>query len=303
VTRTFLVNVPVVPVLLMLDRYPDARGRYWCPFHDDEHPGGKPSAEVGSDPCLFECWSCGAIATAAELVSVIIDCTLEEGLRRAVEIAGTNDGGLERKRRSRAAEPVRLEAELARQTQGVRYPHGVDPVARFVADRGWSADIASYVQTQWGWAGDYRGRLVMPCRDADGVLHGIRWRLPPSWEKSSRPRSRFASLYGSWRLDGQREVWICEGETDTVWAAWHLEPFNVGVLGMPGGRYIPRDRDVQLLSGRVVVIVTDNDVVGEEARERWHRSLGDCEVIDLVLTGTDLCETSESPEELRALYA
>lgn len=301
-SRSFLVDVPVAPVLLMLNRYPDARGRYLCPFHDDQRPGGKPSAEISSDPCLFDCWSCGATATAAELVSVITGCTLEEGLERAVEIAG-EVAAVPKYRRS-AVEPVRLEAEFARQTQGVHYPGDIDPVTQFVADRGWDADIASYVRVQWGWAGDYRGRLVIPCRDAEGVLRGIRWRLPPTWTKSGRPRSRFSSLYGAWRLNGQREIWICEGETDTVWAGFHLESLNIGVLGLPGGRYIPRADDVAHLRGCTVVIVFENDNVGQEARERWHRVLKGCEVYDLTLDGTsDLCETPETPKELRQLYA
>jgi hypothetical protein len=302
VSRTFVVDVPVVPVLLMLDRYPDARGRYWCPFHDDERPGGKPSAEVRSDPCLLECWSCGANATAAELVAFLTECSLQDGLARAIEIAGRIKPM--RRRAKKWLEPARLEAELSRQTEDVRYPRGVDPVELFVADRRWPGDVVAYLESSWGWAGDYRGRVVMPYRDAQGDLRGIRWRLPPTWEKSSRPRSSFSFLYGAWRLNGQTEVWLCEGETDTIWAGYHLERQGIGVVGLPGGRYSPHPDDIELLRGRRVVLVFDTDDVGELARERWTQALRESsELIQIRIEGAkDLCASYASPLALRGLY-
>lgn len=301
-SRTFVVDVPVAPVLLMFDRYPDRRGRYWCLWHDDERPGGKPSAEIRSDPCLLECWSCGKDATAAEIVAELTGVSLTEGLRRAVEIAGSI--APKPKKAPREVEPARLEAELERQTVGIRYPRDVDPVDAFAADRRWNGDVVRYVAEQWDWAGDYRGRVVLPYRDAHGVLRGLRWRMPPHWDKSSRPKSSFAFLYGAWRLNGAGEVWLCEGETDTVWAGYHLEPEGVGVVGLPGGRYSPHPGDLELLAGKKVVIVFDTDTVGELAREKWTAALGPiAELVQIRLEGVkDLCDSFANPSEIRALY-
>ena len=243
-------DVPVVPILLAFDRYPDTRGRYFCVFHDDERPGGKPSAEVRSDPCLLECWSCGTVVTAAELVAQFTGCTRREGLDRAVEIAGTIEPITHGKRRRAPA--------LARAARGRA---GAPDAGRAVpARRGSRGSVRREPRVARGVRGLRplvvglgRG-LPRPRRDpAPGRRRRSPRcpgrRLPPRWDKSGTPRSRFAQLYGVWRLAGQNVIWLREGETDTVAAGFALEPRGAGVLGLPGGLLIPRPADVELFRG------------------------------------------------------
>jgi DNA primase len=139
------------------------------------------------------------------------------------------------------------------------------------------------------------------------VLTGLKWRIPPRWDKDSRPGSLFRQLYGSWRLRADPgEVWVCEGETDTVWCALSLEPLGVGVLGVVTAAYRPRPEEVELLRGRVVILVFDADDAGGRARERWDLALSD--VADEVRTvllppGKDLCQMSITPAQLRERLA
>lgn len=307
-TRAWLLDVPVVPVLLALDRYPDNRGRYWCPFHNDEHAGGKPSAEVRSDPCLLECWSCGAVSTAAELVAAFTGCSVEVGMERALEIAGTIEVATNGHRERRTVSAAQLEAELRRQTEGVRYPRGIDPIEAFVEAKGWPGALAGYARERWGWTGDYRGRVVIPHRTATGELTGLKWRIPPRWDKSGRPGCSYRQLYGVWRLiaGDVEEVWVCEGESDTVWAAYHLEPLGVGVLGAVTALYRARPEELELLRDKTVVVVLDADAAGERGRVRWDEVLtGVAEVLKTVRlpAGEDLCRISIPVTELRERLA
>jgi len=302
-TRTYLADIPMVPVLFALDRFPDQRGRYWCPFHEDERPGGKPSAEVRDDPCVLSCWSCGMEARAPEIVAAITGCSITDGLAYALEVAGEITPTAKKRREGPSAD--RLEAELVRQTVGIRYPRDVDPVESFCASKNWGEDVTRYARAEWGWAGDYRGRVVIPHRDYAGDLTGLKWRLPPHWDKDARPRSAFRQLYGAWRSFEAEETWICEGESDTVLAANFLEPVGVCVLGLPGGQFRPRTAEIEQFRDRMVVLVFDADDVGEQARSRWAESLRGVtkRTVNLQLDdGLDLCKTAETPTELRRLY-
>lgn len=320
-SRTFLAPVPVAPVLFALDRAPDARGRYWCPFHNDERPGGKPSAEVRDDLTVLSCWSCGATATAPMLVAKITGCSLQEGLKLARGWGGELEIVAKKPREGPSAE--RLESELMRQTTHIRYPRDVDPVEVLCKSKGWSDEITRYARESWNWIGDYRGRVVFPHRAADGSLTGLKWRLPPDWEKDGRPGSQFRQLYGMWRVypqDGSRgslggldgdladrknlEVWVTEGESDTVWAAYHLEPLGVQVFGLSGAGQRPREDELEIFRDKLVVLVFDDDDAGNRARRRWADALRAVSkrTVNLRLDdGQDLCSTADSPVELRKL--
>lgn len=319
-SRTFLAEVPVVPVLFALGQEADKRGRYYCPFHDDRRPGGKPSAEVRDDPCVLSCWSCETDATAAMLAAKIRGTDLRAGLEFALSVAGQIEA--KPRRRAPGPSPARLEAEYARLTTDVRWPGDVDPVAEFVESRGWGGAVWRYVTEEWGWRGDYRGRVLMPHRSYDGEMTGIKYRLPPDWQKESRPRSSYPQLYGAWRLArvttrdrGVRpgddessassnvieEVWVLEGETDTAWAGFWLDELGVGTLGMPGAGYRLRPGEVEMLRGRRVVLAVDGDAKGAEARDRVGALLDDvADEIEVVKipAGEDLCTLPVTPREI-----
>lgn len=323
-SRTYLAQVPVIPVLFALGRDSDQRGRYWCPFHNDDRPGGRPSAEVRDDPTILSCWSCETNATAAEIVARVRGVSLSEAQRWAVETAG-HIAALPRRQRPRPS-AARLEAELHRLTTGIRYPGDVDPLTSFLWSRP-NVPVYPYVYNEWGWRGDYRGRVIIPHRDRAGALTGLKFRVPPDWAKESRPGSRFECLYGLWRLAGgspldrgespgddetgpaanvvrpvPEEIWLLEGETDTVWAASHLEPLGVTCLGLPGAGYKPTLEELELLRDRRVVMALDGDAAGERARDTWTRALdgvaAEIQVVDL-LPGMDLCTLTMTPVELR----
>jgi hypothetical protein len=198
------------------------------------------------------------------------------------------------------------------------YP--VDPVDALVAARGWPKELADYARSRWQWQGGYLtgavGRVLMPYRDHGGVVTGDRWRCPPSrcwrcrkrhpgargWTKDARDDSKFPIVYGIWRIADEREVWLCEGETDAVWCGWALEPLGVGVLGLPGAGHHPRPEELELLRGRTVVLAVDADSAGEDARAKWSAALAGVarKVVDLHLApGCDLAGAGATPVELR----
>jgi hypothetical protein len=286
-SRTFLANVPIAPVLASLGMQPNEHGRYPCPKHDDQRPGGNPSAVISrKDPCLLDCWSCGEWTTAAELVSMALGCSLEEGLARALEVAGTIHPSVRDQKPRPRLGPTDLEAELRREALRAERLE-VDPVAAFVADRGWPSEMAVYLRT-WGWTGGYGGRLVIPHRDRNGVLRGLRWRLPPGWSKSARRGSEFRCLYGVWRLGDVDEVLVFEGEPDVVLGGWFFERQGVGVVGLPSGNYAPRPEDLELLAGRRVIFVYDDDTAGHGACDRWSAALPDAVAVKNMLDVEEL---------------
>ncbi|MGH2650489.1 MAG: hypothetical protein ACRDHK_04680 [Actinomycetota bacterium] len=284
-SRRFLTRgVPVAPILAALGRDPDERGRYFCPWHDDETTG-RPSADVWGDGAeLLGCWSCARNGTAVDVV-VAVTGHSEDWATEFVDRVRTTTPPLPARRLRRELAPEVLEAELGRLTTGVRYPRDVEPVGEFVGSRLWgpygplsqpeSGAFARYARDSWGWVGDYRGRVVLPHRDAGGRLRGLRFRVPPDWRKDGRRDSRFRQLYGAWRLGQVRgaEVWLCEGETDTVWVAYHLEPTGVAVFGAPSAAYVTPDAaDLGRFFTRVV-LAFDGDAAGVAATERWLKVL------------------------------
>lgn len=299
-------RLPLEVILAELGMVADARGRYWCPYHPDERPGGRPSADIweaddGEE--LLGCWSCGARVTGFELIAHVRGVSSREAVALARVLAEGAPARAE-KPAPRELDPAKLERELRVSTTGVRYPRDVDPLERFAESHGPLPPV-EYLRS-WGWAGDFRGQVVMPWRDEAGTLTGLRFRVPPSWVKSARPGSRFRQLYGVHRT-GQlfggfrREMWLCEGETDAVHAAWHLEPVGVAVVAVGGVTQRPCEADLELLAGRRVVIAFDPDHPGTVGRARWASALaGRAEVVHLHLDdGKDLRRSAESPLELR----
>lgn len=314
-TRTFLRNgyidvrrrLRAADVLTVCGREPNDRDRYFCPFHPDDATGN-PSADVYESDAgdRFGCWSCGESMDALELLMRLTSYPIE----RAVEFADSIIAGSTLPPPS--SKPLvevsadRLEDELRRHTVDIRYPNDLDPLMLFADVRtakGEHTAPLDYLRDVWGWAGDYNGRIAMPHRTYAGRVSGVRYRTAP-WtgpdSKGGRPHSRFRQLYGGHRLGDQHEVWVTEGESDTSWTAYNLEPLGVGVVGMPGSAMPIRPDEVDLLRGRDVVLALDADTAGNLATQRWRTALADVANVSVlrVSPGEDLSSMSESLVDL-----
>jgi DNA primase len=133
--------------------------------------------------------------------------------------------------------------------------------------------LQMYPHEEWRWAG-HKGLLAisMPHYGPDGQLTGVKFRDRKDESKRWGIRgSRYPYLYGSWRAQGAANVVLCEGESDTVNAAFQLRGRVCDVLGLPSGANGPiTDEMVAQLAGKTVWILFDGDDRGREAAQKWH---------------------------------
>jgi hypothetical protein len=299
-------------VLERLGEETDVRGRYYCPAHDDRRPGGKPSADIWetADGDLLGCWSCGKRMGVIEVIETIGHCDSKHAIAMADEWLEHIPEKLPKRKKIKPLSPEQLAREYLVSTTNVRYPGDLDPLIKFCGSR--RLPPIDYLRERWGWRGNFRGHVVMPWHDAKGDITGIRYRIPPDWAKSSRERSRFKYVYGTHQLLTNpnagfatiKEVWLCEGETDCTWAAWHLEPQGIGVVAIGSASQRPTDADVQLFAGRRAVLALDPDGPGQAARMRWMSELAPfAKEIEVLSLENDLCGTKVTPLELRETIA
>jgi DNA primase len=129
----------------------------------------------------------------------------------------------------------------------------------------------------------------MPHRDWTGVLRGIRLRSIRRGNRWTVKGSRFEALYGAWRDRGLETVLLCEGETDTVEAAYQLRTAAVDVMGLAtGAAQKPPAEAVAQLAGRRVWTAFDGDMAGRIATNRWAQALGAIRVCNMP-DGDDIC--------------
>lgn len=147
-----------------------------------------------------------------------------------------------------------------------------------------------YVEIEWRWAGHFLLDCVsIPHLDRDGALTGVKYR-----DYLDRERrwgilgSRFFELYGAWRDQGRRNVVLCEGESDTVWAAHQLAGRDCDVLGLAtGAGQHPTVSNLEELEGREVWIMFDGDEAGDRAAKLWKSRLARGHIVE-VPAGEDL---------------
>lgn len=136
---------------------------------------------------------------------------------------------------------------------------------------------AEFAVDEFDWVGFGIPAPVMAFthRDWNGLLTGVRYR--PARRDGTRwteTGSRFPALYGAWRDSLYRPVLLCEGETDTVWAAWQLDGEDWDVLGLPAGAaQKPMPEALKRLAGRAVWLAFDGDTAGRIAASRWRAAL------------------------------
>lgn len=127
----------------------------------------------------------------------------------------------------------------------------------------------------------YKGRISFPYITPSGVV-AIRFRtIGPHGD-----RAKFLSMsgdiarpYNTRALLDNREVYICEGETDTI-ASYEC---GLAAIGFPGVTTWGKDSRVfsRMLANRSVCVLGDSDDSGEGAgfADEIYRSLGGCRIV------------------------
>jgi DNA primase len=143
--------------------------------------------------------------------------------------------------------------------------------------------------------------VVFPHRDWEGDLRGVRYRSLRRGNRWSEKGSRFEQLYGAWLDRGERDVLLCEGETDTVFAAWQLQGLPVDVMGLASGAaQKPPSESIERLTGRSVWLAFDGDMAGHIATTRWANALDGIAAVRVVELpdGEDVCSVGRPIQEL-----
>lgn len=226
-----------------------------CPMHDDRTP----SMSINLRKGVFYCWGCGKAG----------------GLRTLAKFLG---GELD-------------DADLA--IGSVRYEPEPDPVdfmpklKEFGVDRKVISDYIVAKDIDWptvhhfNFKTDDRGNLVMPYFDGDRVV-GLRYRAldGAKWYESGSERI----IYNVNEVRGQKQVILCEGESDThaMWTymdrTWGTGlGLSIAVGGVPGAMSSVDTWELyglDLLWAERVLIAFDNDDAGRKGFERAQTVLG-----------------------------
>jgi hypothetical protein len=141
---------------------------------------------------------------------------------------------------------------------------------RFMDSKGMGGkELAQFAVEEWGWRGKFPALVVMPHRDWNGRLTGIKYRSAVGRSRWSEPGSSFPVLYGAWRDRGHAKVLITEGEGDAVFAAFELRDRRIDVLGLVSAAQTPTEQIKQRLAGRTVFVAGDGDEAGARANQQW----------------------------------
>lgn len=137
---------------------------------------------------------------------------------------------------------------------------------------------------------NYLNRISFPYITPSSVV-SIRFRTigPPGGKsKFLYLPGEIPRIYNTRALMGSKEVFICEGETDTI-AAWSA---GLSVVGLPGAKTWSSNSRVfsRVFANRTVTVLADNDDVrvlpdgsedrpGRDLADEIYRTLGGCRVI------------------------
>jgi hypothetical protein len=271
-----------------------------CPLpgHQDDTPSFNLWApDDDGRPMRFGCFGCGRNGDVIDAIREARGVDFLEACRIAVEemlprfeVADWDPtANIER---APAASPDMLMAYMT----ALVADHGDDvALQKFLERKG--LEVPAQYARDWRWRGVRNPNLLLaiPHFDWDGRMTGIRYR--PSLRDAAKwteRGSRFDALYGAWRDQGRERVLLCEGETDTLFAAYslHSPPWNIDVMGLPSGAaQKPGGEAVARLAGRVVMLAFDGDMAGRIATNRWRTALdGVADVRPVPIPdGEDIC--------------
>lgn len=270
-----------------------------CPLpgHQDDTPSFNLWAPDDEGvPMRWGCFGCGANGDVIDLireargVGFTDACTIAvDELLPVFRMADWNPSDPQQGQYGvrRAAEPEELEHALGKLEPSEPHLHA------FLSRKGLLVPD-HYVMKEWAWRGAYQGMpvVVFPHYDWNTDLRGLRLRSVRRGNRWTVKGSRFDALYGAWRDQGHRVVVLCEGETDTVYAAWQLRSYPVDVLGLAtGAAQKPPEEAIRRLEGRAVWLAFDGDMAGRIAENRWRSALDDKAEIRVIRMpdGMDVC--------------
>lgn len=241
-----------------------------CPLpgHRDSSPSFNLWAEDATGiPQRFGCFGCGAGGDVVRLIALIenLDSTAAGARAAALRTEEQADTSERPKRSVRPEIPAENLEEVYGKIQDERSVHAL---SRFMQLKGISSEAFEvYAMEEWGWAGS-GNRVVIPHRDREGKLTALKYRSLD--RKKAVTGSRYPALYGAWRDHGHGDVVLCEGESDTLWAAWQLREKEFDVFGLPAGAEQGISPEwVEMLKDRRVIVLFDSDDAGMRAARRW----------------------------------
>jgi hypothetical protein len=254
-----------------------------CPLpgHDDSTPSFNLWAPNDEGvPERFGCFGCGRRGDVVDLVMELEGLEQDAAYTRCFELAAAEREAPTPERAKTpqarpAASPQDLTARYDAIVAGMRQAE-FDVFSRFMREKGLGGEeLEQYAMEDWGWTATRERAIVMPHRGPDGALTGIKYRARD--RKWNEPGSRFPNLYGIWRGLEAPTVVLCEGESDTLWAAWSLrDEEDIAVLGLPSGAMQQLNSDwLAVLEGKSLVLAFDADKAGMDAARRWHAARGD----------------------------
>lgn len=268
-----------------------------CPFHqeDDGQEHNQTFSVTGDELDRFGCWGCPARGDSIDLllhfepeyVAYGNDGEIKhtpELYRRVRElITEVTDSGWTGPEGVTKAKPYDVQSanEIVAASQ-------VDPdhalIDSFITVKREKAGnhvwpyASGYLEEEWN-VGVYGNWLIIPYYDSDDNLIAYkRWSDPakPRMAASGAPLN--GNLYGDWRADdGEKPIILCEGESDTWYAHYHVGEQYL-VLGLPVGVQSSTDPATRM-AGRTVFLAFDGDgdavdgTKGRGATKRWAEAL------------------------------
>lgn len=254
-----------------------------CPLpgHQDDTPSFNLWAEDSEGfPMRFGCFGCGVNGDVVDAIRLDRKVGFLEACRIAVEelipeMQKSDWRPSERAviiERTAPATPGELGAVLDR----MPITDGSD-LATFMSRKGLGPVGAEYPLVEWEWGTIQKPAptVYFPHRNAESQLTGIHYRsVRRDGARWAERGSRFPDLYGAWRNHEEPSVLLCEGETDTVWAAWQLRGQPFDVFGLPSGAtQKPPLSAKRLLFKRRIYLAFDGDMAGSVATSLWREAL------------------------------
>lgn len=246
-----------------------------CPFHQDDTP----SFDVyGESLSRWGCYPCGAGGDVLDLIQKHYSIhTFPETIDKARELLAAMPVGWSHPEVRHSAETA---FDLGAAEDFVRRSQSAEPDAlyAFLAVKGAESPSLQAIPPDWLQSefriGCDQDQIVMPFYTADGTLTAYKYRTASTKSISAPGSALVGTYYGEWRdTDPSLPVVLCEGETDTWAAAFHLGAEYVA-LGLPSGAG-SHPSNIERLRGREVIIAFDGDEAGRKGALTWSTTLRD----------------------------